>query len=94
MIEHSVKADLVISVPMTFESGSGVTSLTGATVVAQASDGFSTITGTATVAPDGLSVNVSFAENTFKRGTYELSVWATLGSTTQKIASEQIIVGA
>jgi hypothetical protein len=91
-ITHYKNDDLPITVPVTFEAGSGVTTLTGATVEAEATDGFHTVAGSATVTGDGSSVLVTFDQDVFRAGVYDLAVRATVGTVTQTIATAQIVV--
>lgn len=89
-ITHYKSDDLIIEVPVTFEAGSGLTSLTGGQAEADATDGYTTVTGTAVIDDD--TILVTFAEDVFPAGLFTLSVRATVGAVTQTVRQAQIVV--
>ena len=83
--------DLVIKVPITFEAGSLITSLVGATVEAFAKrSGGAMIAGATSVA--GAVVTVTFPEFTFIPGVYTLQVVVTSSGQTQTVAEAAMTV--
>lgn len=92
MLTHYKNDDLVINVPVTFEPGSGVTNLTGATYEVEATDGIHTVTGVGATNGDNQSLTVIFPEDVFRAGIYNLSVRVTIGTVTQTVATEVINV--
>lgn len=85
--------DLVFSVNVSFDAGSGVTSLTGGSFVAFAQKGEEPAVpadGIFLVAPDKLEIN--FNENTLTEGLHLLQVRATLSGVTQTLVDAKLVV--
>lgn len=83
---------LDITVPVTFEAGAGITSLTGGTVVAHAAKaGAVTVEGVATI-EDTNTVRVLFAAGTLSAGVYQLQVRVTVSGVVQTVVDEALTI--
>lgn len=71
--------DFVVRVPVTFDSGAGVSSLAGAIIDARARNAAGRETVGEVIATDDATVLVTFEEATFVPGTHECQVWARVG---------------
>lgn len=92
-MEHFVADDLIIRVPVTFEPGSAVTTLTGATVVAVVRlDGAAPVTGTVAIDPGGEALVASWSEGALTIGTGEVQIRATKDGFTRTLLSDRIAV--
>jgi len=94
-LTHYSGDDLVISVPVTFDVGAPVSSLTGgaATAIARRRDQTgSAVNGTAVIQPGGASIVATFADGAFSAGVYALQVKATVSGITQTLVDAQVTV--
>ena len=83
--------DLILKVPVTFEPGSPVTTLTGGLVQAFARDRAATVVASSVVAA-GVLATVTFNAGAFTPGEWAGQVVATLGGQTQTIAEFEVMV--
>ena len=81
--------DLIIRIPVTFEPGSEITSLTGGTAeaVAQSTSG-AIITANAVAITSGSEIRVTFNDGRLPAGVYSLQVRATVAGVTQTVSPE------
>lgn len=82
---------LAVEVPVAFDPGGAVTSLSGATVVATVAKGGTTIQGSATIAGPVL-VTCSWPAGALAVGIWRLQMIATIAGEVQTIAEERIRV--
>ena len=85
--------DLIIRIPVTFEPGSEITSLTGGTAeaVAQSTSG-AVITANAAAITGGSEIRVTFNDGRLPAGVYALQVRATVSGVTQTVAEATVTV--
>lgn len=91
-ISHEKGSDLIIRIPVTFDPGSIITTLTGGTAIARATDGYIIVEGDCSINQDGNEVLVSFNDNEFVKGLFRCVVEVTVGTVTQPVASFTILV--
>jgi len=92
-IEHFQADDLVILIPVTFDAGAAISSLTGGTAVARAKlDGGNPVMGTATIQPSGTDVVASWPENALIPGHYTVQVRATKDGFTKTLIGSRMTV--
>lgn len=85
--------DLIITVPVTFQPGSTITSLTGGTAEAVAQSTAGTIIAANAVAITGTAeIRVIFNDGRLPAGIYTLQVRATVAGVTQTVAEATITV--
>jgi len=93
VITHYEADDLVISIPVTFEPGSTITTLAGGTAVARARrEGGTVVIGSAVIDPGGAEVIASWSESTLPIGKYTLQVRATKDGQSRTLISRSMIV--
>lgn len=94
-LTHYSGDDLVISVPVTFDAGQPIASLTGGTAVAVArrrDQGGTVVNGTAVIQGSGAEVIATFADGVFSPGVYAVQVRATVSGITQTLVDGQVTV--
>ncbi len=93
-LTHYSGDDLVISIPVTFDVGAPITSLTGgtATAVARRQGSTALVTGTAVIQAGGTEIVATFADGVFSAGVYTVQVRATVSGITQTLLEAQLTV--
>lgn len=94
MITTYEKDDTVISIPVTFEAGSEITSLTGGSVEAVAKRNSTTVSPASASIVDASTIIVRFSDNTLSVGTYKFQVRATVSGVTLTVLDDEIFVQA
>lgn len=86
--------DLIINVPVTFEPGSEITTLTGGTAeaLAQRSNDGTVITANAVAITSATNIKVTFNDGRLPAGVYTLQVRATVAGVTQTVAEATVTV--
>lgn len=90
-IKHYTADDLIIRIPVTFEPGAAITTLTGATIVAWAkAQGADAVAGSVAIDPGGAECVASWPENALPEGVYDVQVRAAKDGYTRTLLNERI----
>lgn len=93
-LTHYSGDDLVISIPVNFDAGAPVQSLTGgaAVAVARRQGSGTVVNGSTVIQASGAEVIVTFSDGVFTAGVYAVQVRATVSGITQTLLDASLTV--